>query len=463
MNNRHDSAATTERLVQDSLLGRTLTAERVVLSLLLKRPQSTYEEVAKILGEDDFCDELHRAIFLAIVDAIAVGDPVEAAMIGERVAMRMAPESYPGVQYLRKLIGMPDGETGASRYAAIVLEHSVRRTLHERLAKKTKNLVSGEGCDVESLIRELDQDAAEMRSRFSVEHAKEFASIGDFTEQALNQIQKALDDDDPDGITGTRTGFNALDKELMGLQPGDLIILAARPSMGKTTFAMNIAEHVADREGLPVAVFSIEMGGTQLAMRALSASTGIDSRRLRSGKLNEHEWADLVEALDRAKKSQQWVDAGSLVTPNTIRRRLRELKQKGVEIGLVVVDYLQLMVTAATSAKEARAQQVGEISRGLKSIAKEFGVPLIALSQLNRAVDMRPDKRPVMSDLRESGSIEQDADVIMFIYRDDFYHADSPSPGMAEIIISKHRNGPVGMVTMRFDKDRSKFNEVSAP
>jgi len=279
----------------------------------------------------------------------------------------------------------------------------------------------------------------------------------------LNQIQKALDAGDPDGITGIRTGFNALDKELMGLQPGDLVILAARPSMGKTTLAMNIAEHVAERENLPVAVFSIEMGGTQLAMRSLSASTGIESRRLRSGQLHEHEWAVLVEALERAKNSKQWVDAGSLVTPNTIRRRLREQKQRGVAIGLVVVDYLQLMVTASSSVKDVRAQQVGEISRGLKAIAKEFQVPVLALSQLNRAVDMRPDKRPVMSDLRESGSIEQDADVILFIYRDDFYNPDSPTPGVAEIIISKHRNGPVGMVTMRFDKDRSRFNEVSVP
>ena len=435
----------------------------MVLSLLLKRPHATYDEVMKILGEEDFCDELHRAIFVAIGDAIAVGDPIEAAMIGERVAMRMPPDSYPGIQYLRKLIGMPDGETGTGRYAAIVLEHSVRRTLHERLSKKTKSLERGEGCDVESLIKGLDEDAAEMRARFTVEQAHEFASIGDFTEQALNQIQKALDEGDPDGITGTRTGFTGLDRELMGLQQGDLIILAARPSMGKTTLAMNIAEHVAERENLPVAVFSIEMGGTQLAMRSLSASTGIDSRRLRSGKLHEHEWADLVEAMDRAKKSQQWVDAGSLVTPNTIRRRLREMTQRGVEVGLVVVDYLQLMVTTSNSAKEARAQQVGEISRGLKLIAKEFKVPVLALSQLNRAVDMRPDKRPVMSDLRDSGSIEQDADVILFIYRDDFYNADSPQPGLAEVIIGKHRSGPVGMVTMRFDKDRSKFNEISVP
>jgi replicative DNA helicase len=167
--------------------------------------------------------------------------------------------------------------------------------------------------------------------------------------------------------------------------------------------------------------------------------------------------------MERAKKSQQWVDAASLVTPNTSRRRLREMRQKGVEVGLVVVDYLQLMVTASSSAREARAQQVGEISRGLKSIAKEFKVPVLALSQLNRAVDMRPDKRPVMSDLRESGAIEQDADVILFIYRDDFYNADSPSPGLAEVIIGKHRSGPVGMVTMRFDKDRSKFSEVAVP
>jgi replicative DNA helicase len=440
-----------------------MTAERVVLSLLLKKPHSTYEEVARMLGAEDFYDELHRAIFVAIGEAIAMGDPVEAAMIGERVATKMRPDAYPGVQYLRKLVGMPDGESGSSRYAAIVLEHSVRRTLHQRLERKARNLASAQGSDVESLIRELDEDVAEMRSRFSQEQAQEFASIGDFTEQALNQIQKALDEGDPDGITGTRTGFNELDKELMGLQQGDLIILAARPSMGKTTLAMNIAEHVAERENRPVAVFSIEMGGTQLAMRSLSASTGIDSRRLRSGQLHEHEWADLVEAMERAKKSQQWVDAASLVTPNTIRRRLREMRKKGVEVGLVVVDYLQLMVTASSSAREARAQQVGEISRGLKSIAKEFKVPVLALSQLNRAVDMRPDKRPVMSDLRESGAIEQDADVILFIYRDDFYNADSPSPGLAEVIIGKHRSGPVGMVTMRFDKDRSKFSEVAVP
>ena len=269
--------------------------------------------------------------------------------------------------------------------------------------------------------------------------------------------------DSPNDITGVPSGFVDFDKMTSGMQAGDLIVLAARPSMGKTALAINIAEHVAFNEGLPVAVFSMEMGASQLAIRIVGSIGRIDQQRLRTGKLNQEEWPRLAEAIEKLRNVSLHIDETPTLTPMELRANARRLARTCGKLGLIVVDYLQLMNGNITSNNgDNRATEIGEISRGLKMLAKELQCPVIALSQLNRSVETRTDKRPMMSDLRESGAIEQDADVIMFIYRDDYYNKDSKEPGVAEIIIGKHRNGPTGTVKLAFLKPLTRFESLAS-
>ena len=267
--------------------------------------------------------------------------------------------------------------------------------------------------------------------------------------------------DNPNDITGVPTGFVDLDRMTSGLQPGDLIVLAARPSMGKTAFAINIAEHVALNEGLPVAVFSMEMGASQLAVRIVGSIGRINQSHLRSGKLTDEEWPRLTEAIEKLRNVSLHIDETPGLNPSVLRANARRLARQCGKLGLIVVDYLQLM-SGSSSEGENRASELGEISRGLKMLAKELQCPVIALSQLNRSVETRTDKRPMMSDLRESGAIEQDADIIMFIYRDEYYTKDAcKEPGVAEIIIGKQRNGPTGTVKLAFLNMLTRFESLA--
>jgi replicative DNA helicase len=269
--------------------------------------------------------------------------------------------------------------------------------------------------------------------------------------------------DNPNDITGVPTGFFDLDRLTSGFQAGDMVVLAARPSMGKTALAINIAEHVALHEELPVAVFSMEMGASQLAVRIVGSIGRIDQMHLRTGKLTDDEWPRLTEAIEKLRNVSLHIDETPGLTVSELRANARRLaRQCGGKLGLIVVDYLQLMSVSSSMSEENRATAVGEISRGLKMLAKELQCPVMALSQLSRGVESRTDKRPMMSDLRESGAIEQDADVIMFIYRDDYYNKDSKEPGVAEIIISKQRNGPTGTVKLAFIKPLTKFESLAS-
>jgi replicative DNA helicase len=278
--------------------------------------------------------------------------------------------------------------------------------------------------------------------------------------QLLDRVQEMADN--PNDITGVPTGFYDLDRMTAGLQPGDLIVLAARPSMGKTAFAINIAEHVALQEGLPVAVFSMEMGAAQLAVRIVGSIGRIDQSHLRTGKLSDEEWPRLTEAIERLRNISLHIDETAGLTSSELRANARRLARQCGKLGLIVVDYLQLM-SGSSGNDENRATELGEISRGLKMLAKELQCPVIALSQLNRSVETRPDKRPMMSDLRESGAIEQDADIIMFIYRDEYYTKDAcKEPGVAEILIAKQRNGPTGMVKLAFIKNLTRFESLAS-
>jgi replicative DNA helicase len=287
--------------------------------------------------------------------------------------------------------------------------------------------------------------------------------------QGFQQMDKLVSDllgrveemsQNPHDITGVPSGFRDFDEMTSGLQPGDLIVLAARPSMGKTALAINIAEHVAVGEGLPVAVFSMEMGASQLAIRLVGSIGRIDQGHLRTGKLTDDEWPRLTQAVEQLQSVSLFIDETPGLNPSELRGNAKKLARQCGKLGLIVVDYLQLMSSGSTDG-DNRATELGEISRGLKMLAKELQCPIIALSQLNRSVETRTDKRPMMSDLRESGAIEQDADVIMFIYRDDYYNKDSKEPGVAEVIIGKQRNGPTGTVKLAFLKPLTKFETMA--
>ena len=284
-----------------------------------------------------------------------------------------------------------------------------------------------------------------------------FQSLDGLVVQLMDRVQEMADN--PSDVTGVPTGFYDLDRMTAGLQAGDLVVLAARPSMGKTAFAINIAEHVALAEQLPVAVFSMEMGASQLAVRIVGSIGRINQRNLGTGRLTDEEWPRLTEAIERLRNVSLHIDETPGLTPSQLRANARRLARQCGKLGLIVVDYLQLM-SGSSSDGENRATELGEISRGLKALAKELQCPVIALSQLNRSVEQRTDKRPMMSDLRESGAIEQDADIIMFIYRDDYYNKDSREPGVAEIIIGKQRNGPTGTVKLTFLKPLTRFESM---
>jgi replicative DNA helicase len=279
--------------------------------------------------------------------------------------------------------------------------------------------------------------------------------------QLIDRVNE-LHENGAEEVTGVRTGFYDLDRMTAGLQPGDLVVLAARPSMGKTAFALNIGEHVAVQEGLPVVVFSMEMGAAQLALRLVGSLGRIDQQHLRTGALKDDEWGRLSEAVERLSKVSLYIDESPALSPSEVRARARRQARQCGKLGLIIVDYMQLMSGSADSSDENRATVLGEISRGLKGLAKELQCPVIALSQLNRSVETRTDKRPMMSDLRESGAIEQDADVIMFIYRDEYYTKDAcKEPGVAEIIIGKQRNGPTGTVKLTFLKPLTRFDNLA--
>jgi replicative DNA helicase len=305
--------------------------------------------------------------------------------------------------------------------------------------------------EAEQKIFNIGEEGSRMRQGFQ--------SMGNLVVELLDRVEEMSQN--PNDITGVPTGFFDLDRMTSGMQAGDLIVLAARPSMGKTALAINIAENVALKEGLPVAVFSMEMGASQLAIRIVGSIGRIDQGRLRTGKLQDEEWPRLAEAVERLRTVSLSIDETPGLTPSELRASARRLARNCGKLGLVVVDYLQLMSGSSGSDGDNRATELGEISRGLKMLAKELQCPVIALSQLNRGVEQRTDKRPMMSDLRESGAIEQDADVIMFIYRDDYYNKDSKEPGVAEIIIGKQRNGPTGTVKLTFLKPITKFESYA--
>ena len=339
-------------------------------------------------------------------------------------------------------------------------ERAILRKLVTASDEIATNAFNTQGKPVPQILDEAEQKIFQIGEEGS-RLKQGFQSMDQLAVILLDRVNQMADS--PNDITGVPSGFVDFDKMTSGMQAGDLIVLAARPSMGKTALAINIAEHVALNEGLPVAVFSMEMGASQLAIRIVGSIGRIDQQRLRTGKLNQEEWPRLAEAIEKLRNVSLHIDETPSLTPMELRANARRLARTCGKLGLIVVDYLQLMSGNTSSNNgDNRATEIGEISRGLKMLAKELQCPVIALSQLNRSVETRTDKRPMMSDLRESGAIEQDADVIMFIYRDDYYNKDSKEPGVAEIIIGKHRNGPTGTVKLAFLKPLTRFESLAS-
>ena len=435
----------------------SVEAEQSVLGGLLL-DNSAWDRVGDLLGESDFYRYEHRMIFTAMASLVNVTKPADVITVFEQLQSLGKGEECGGLAYLNALAQSVPSAANVRRYAEIVRERSVLRKLVAASDEIATQAFNPQGRPVSQIL----DDAESKIFRIGEEGSKSrqgFQNMDQLVVQLIDRVNE-LHENGAEEVTGVRTGFYDLDRMTAGLQAGDLIVLAARPSMGKTALALNIAEHVAVKEGLPVVVFSMEMGAAQLALRMVGSLGRIDQQHLRTGALRDDEWGRLSEAVEKLQKVSVFIDESGSLTPSELRARARRQARQCGQLGLIVVDYLQLM-TGSDSSDENRATVIGEISRGLKSLAKELKCPVIALSQLNRGVESRTDKRPMMSDLRESGAIEQDADVIMFIYRDDYYNKESKEMGVAEINISKQRNGPTGTFKLTFLKPLTKFDNMA--
>ena len=432
----------------------SIEAEQAVLGGLLLSARA-WDQVADVITEDDFYREDHRLVFRAIHELNDASQPCDAVTVTEWFESHGKVDQVDGGAYIAQLASNTPSAANVKAYAEIVRERSILRQLIDVGAEITSGAFSLEGRSSRELLEEAERKVFAIADR-GQRSGSSYVSVQEMIQAAIERIQELHEFEGE--ITGTPTGFKDFDKLTAGLQDSDLIIIAGRPAMGKTTFAMNIAEHAAIKHGVPVAVFSMEMAALQLVMRLFSSLGGIDQTRLRTGNLDELDWPKLTSAMNLLHKSHIFIDETPALSPAELRARARRLKQAH-DIGLIVVDYLQLM--SVPGSNENRATEIAEISRSLKAIAKELNVPVIALSQLNRALENRPNKRPVMADLRESGSIEQDADLIVFIYRDEVYNEESPDKGIAEIIISKHRNGPTDTVKLSFQGQWLRFNNFA--
>jgi replicative DNA helicase len=437
----------------------SIEAEQSVLGGLLL-DNSAWDRAGDLLVDSDFYSHQHRHIFAAIGLLINGSKPADVITVFERLQSVGKGEEAGGLSYLNSLAQSVPSAANIRRYAEIVRERAILRKLVTASDEIATNAFNTQGRQVSEILDEAEGKIFKIGEEGS-KSRQGFQSMDQLVVQLIDRVNE-LHENGAEDVTGVRTGFFDLDQMTAGLQPGDLIVLAARPSMGKTAFALNIGEHVAVNEGLPVVVFSMEMGAAQLALRMVGSMGRIDQSNLRTGRLRDDEWGRLSEAVEKLGKVSMFIDESPALTPSEVRARARRQARQCGQLGLIIVDYLQLMSGSGSGGDENRATEIGEISRGLKSLAKELKCPVIALSQLNRSVETRTDKRPMMSDLRESGAIEQDADVIMFIYRDEYYTKDAcKEPGIAEIIIGKQRNGPTGTCRLTFLKPLTKFDNLA--
>lgn len=427
-------------------------AEQAVLGGLML-DHLALEKISDVLRPEDFYRADHRKVYEAILDLSEGNKPFDAVMVAEWLSKRDQLEEAGGVPYLVELVEAVPTAANILAYAQMIRESSVLRKLIDVGTQVVQMGYRPEGRAAAEVMEFAEREI------FSIADEGErlkrgFRPIKELMTGAMDRVAELFEREE--AITGHATGFKDFDEMTSGLQAGDLVIVAGRPSMGKTTFAMNIAEHVAISGKKAVAVFSMEMPGEQLALRMLSSIGRVDQTRVRTGRLDDQDWHRLTSAVGILSQTSIHIDDTPALSPSDLRSRARRLART-CDLGVIVVDYLQLMQVPGT--KENRTNEISEISRSLKSIAKELSVPVVALSQLNRSLEQRPNKRPVMSDLRESGAIEQDADLIVFIYRDEVYDKESPQKGMAEIIIGKQRNGPIGNLFLTFRGQNTRFED----
>ncbi|MFP3505005.1 replicative DNA helicase [Burkholderia sp. SIMBA_062] len=435
----------------------SVEAEQSVLGGLLL-DNAAWDRIADFLSQGDFYRYDHRIIYEHIGRLIASTRPADVVTVYEALTTSGKADDVGGLAYLNALAQNTPSAANIRRYAEIVRDRAVLRRLVSVADEISADAFNPQGKEVRQLLDEAESKVFSIAEE-GARGNQGFLEIGPLLTQVVERIDTLYHTANPSDVTGTPTGFVDLDRMTSGMHGGELIIVAGRPSMGKTALSMNIGEYVAVEYGLPVAVFSMEMPGTQLVMRMLGSIGRLDQHRMRTGRLTDEDWPKLTHAVQKMSEAQLFIDETGGLNPMELRSRARRLARQCGKLGLIIVDYLQLM--SGSSQGENRATEISEISRSLKSLAKELDVPVIALSQLNRGLEQRPNKRPVMSDLRESGAIEQDADVILFIYRDEVYNPDSPDKGTAEIIIGKQRNGPIGPVRLTFLGQFTKFDNFA--
>ncbi|ASI95314.1 MULTISPECIES: replicative DNA helicase [Vibrio] len=437
----------------------SLEAEQSVIGGLLL-DNERWDTVAERVVSSDFYSRPHRLIFEGVKTILEAGKPLDLITLSEHLERHEQLDDVGGFAYLADLAKNTPSAANINAYADIVAERAIVRGLIG-----VANEIADAGYDPQGRSSEDLIDMAESKvfaiaeSRTSENEGPQ--NVDNILEKTLERIE-LLYKTPQDGVTGVNTGFNDLNKKTAGLQGSDLVIVAARPSMGKTTFAMNLCENAAMDQDKPVLIFSLEMPAEQLMMRMLASLSRVDQTKIRTGQLDDEDWARISSTMGiLMQKKNMYIDDSSGLTPTEVRSRARRVAREHGGLSMIMVDYLQLMRVPALS--DNRTLEIAEISRSLKALAKELNVPVVALSQLNRSLEQRADKRPVNSDLRESGSIEQDADLIMFIYRDEVYNPDSPYKGTAEIILGKQRNGPIGSVRLTFQGQHSRFDNYAGP
>ena len=437
----------------------SLEAEQSVLGGLLL-DNDAVDRVGDVIADADFYSDAHRHVYRAILSLAAEGKPADVVTVAEALASAQKLDYVGGLSYLGALVANVPTAANIRHYAQIVRDRSILRQLAATAGDIADAAYNPLGKSAKEVLDQAEAKVLHIAEQ-GARGAQQVAPIGTLLASVVDRIDTLYNRDDPSDVTGVPTGFSDLDRMTSGLQPGDLVVVAGRPSMGKTALALNMGEHVALAAGLPVVVFSMEMGAAQLALRLIGSVGRLDQHKLRTGRLAAEDWEKLTSALGRLNEAPILIDETPALNAIEVRSRARRLMKSYGKLGLVIVDYLQLM--QATTTGENRATEISEISRAMKSLAKELKVPVMALSQLNRSLEQRPNKRPVMSDLRESGAIEQDADVILFIYRDEVYNPETQDKGVAEIIVGKQRNGPIGTVRLTFLGEYTRFENFATP
>ncbi|WP_420592431.1 replicative DNA helicase [Bacterioplanoides sp.] len=454
MNDDYIPDADTESISQRTPPHSVEAEQSVLGSLMLD--ERAWESVSESTADTDFYRHDHRQIFRAIAHLVKSEQPIDVVTVAEELEERGQLDKVGGAAYLSRLVDMTPSIDNCAAYAEIVRERSQQRRLIEAATDIMEKAYEPDGDTALDLLSDAEKSIAQIAEGNRQDGGPQV--VAPILKNTLDQLDEMFNQ--PDGLSGLTTGFTEIDNRTSGWQKADLVIVAARPSMGKTTYAMNLVENALMGTKRPCLVFSMEMPSESIVMRMLSSIGKIDQTRIRSGKLIDEDWPKLSAAVNLLKDLPLYIDDTAALTPQEMRNRARKVyRENNNDLAMIMVDYLQLMRVSGPS--EGRTQEISEISRSLKAMAKEFNCPMIALSQLNRSLEQRPNKRPVNSDLRESGAIEQDADIIQFIYRDEVYNEDTPDKGVAEIITGKHRNGPIGSDRLAFIGKFTRFENLA--